>query len=196
MIAKVITTRLQKIMSHIISGKWAASIPGRKIVDNIILAHELVKSYNRKCIFIICMRKVELQKVYDFVGVSIFRASYGKTGFPKKFIRWKMNYVKIVNYSTLLNGESLEPFNTAKGLRQGDLTSPFLFAIAMEYLSRLLKGLNHEKRYMFYMRCGKLDITQIFLLMTCYFCQMDLISVRSYINALLHSNVPQGCKPT
>lgn len=62
-------------------------------------------------------------------------------GFPKKFIGWIMTCVQTVNYSIMLNGESVEPFNAAIGRRQGDLISPFLFAIAMEYLSRLLNGL-------------------------------------------------------
>lgn len=72
-----------------------------------------------------------------------------------------MACVTIVNCSILLNGESAEPFNAAKGLRQGDPMSSFLFAIAMEYLSRLLKGLKQDKQFKYHPRCSKLGITHL-----------------------------------
>ncbi|XP_049366604.1 uncharacterized protein LOC125831456 [Solanum verrucosum] len=45
-----------------------------------------------------------------------------------------MECVQTVSYNIFINGEPTEPFNAAKGLRQGDPMSPFLFAIGMEYL--------------------------------------------------------------
>ncbi|XP_070042550.1 uncharacterized protein [Nicotiana tomentosiformis] len=44
----VLAVRLQKVMNCIISEAQAGFSPRRRIADNIILAHELVKSYNRK----------------------------------------------------------------------------------------------------------------------------------------------------
>ncbi|XP_016481993.1 uncharacterized protein LOC107802928 [Nicotiana tabacum] len=54
-----------------------------------------------------------------------------------------MAYVTTVNYSILLNRESAEPFNAAKGLKQGDPMSPFLFAIAMEGDLESMQRLHH-----------------------------------------------------
>lgn len=67
LISKVLAARLQKVMSYIISEAQAGFVPGRGIADNIVLAHELVKSYNRKHISPRCMIKVDIQKAYDSV---------------------------------------------------------------------------------------------------------------------------------
>ncbi|XP_019257621.1 PREDICTED: uncharacterized protein LOC109235823 [Nicotiana attenuata] len=61
----------------------------------------------------------------------------------------------------MINGEPSEPFNTARGLRQGHSMSPFLFAIAMEYLSKKLNGLKENRTFQFHPWCAKLGITHL-----------------------------------
>nr|XP_033517244.1 uncharacterized protein LOC104116348 [Nicotiana tomentosiformis] len=87
LISKVIAGRLQKIMSHIISEAQARFIPGRKIADNIILAHELVKAYNRKHISPRCMLKVDMMKAYDSVEWVYLEHLMEYLGFPTKFLQ-------------------------------------------------------------------------------------------------------------
>ena len=77
------------------------------------------------------------------------------------FVQWIMKFVRTVNYSMVVNGQSTQSFDAAKGFRQGDPMSPFLFAIAMEYLSRLLKGLKDDKSFKYHPKCSKLDITHL-----------------------------------
>ncbi|XP_060212233.1 uncharacterized protein LOC132639857 [Lycium barbarum] len=95
----------------------AGFIPGRKLGDNIVLAHELVQGYNRK-----------------HVSPS---------------------------YSIIINGEPTVPFEAARGLRQGNPMSPFLFAIGMEYLSRMLNGLIDIKEFQFHPKCAKLGLSHL-----------------------------------
>lgn len=59
-------------------------------------------------------------------------------GLPHKFIAWIMTCVSFVSYSIINNGVPTKPFKARMGLRQGDPMSPFLFADAMEYFSRVL----------------------------------------------------------
>lgn len=87
LIAKVITGRMQKVMNHIISDSQAGFIPRRRIADNIILAHELVKSYNMKHISPRCMIKMDLQKAYDSVEWIYLEQVLEGLDFPKKFIK-------------------------------------------------------------------------------------------------------------
>ncbi|KAH0701824.1 hypothetical protein KY285_016102 [Solanum tuberosum] len=137
-IAKVLATRMQKIMAHIISEAESGFIPGRKIDDNIVLATELVKTYSRQHISPRCMLKIDLQKAYDSVEWIFLEQVPKNLCFPQKFIQWIMECVHTVNYTIMVNGETTPPFNAARGLRQGDPISPYLFDISMEYLSRCL----------------------------------------------------------
>nr|XP_016444997.1 PREDICTED: uncharacterized protein LOC107770233 [Nicotiana tabacum] len=66
-----------------------------------------------------------------------------------------------VNYTILIIEETTKPFDAARGLRQGDPISPFLFAIAMEYLSRSLKTLKHVKIFHYHPMCSRLDLTHL-----------------------------------
>ncbi|XP_015162891.1 uncharacterized protein [Solanum tuberosum] len=66
-IGKILATRLQKVISTIINPTQAGFVLGRRIGDNIIMAHEIVKSYTRKHVSPRCMIKIDLQKAYDSV---------------------------------------------------------------------------------------------------------------------------------
>lgn len=81
--------------------------------------------------------------------------------FPSKFIQWIMQCVQTVTYSIVINGESIIPFNASKVLRQGDPISPYLFVVAMEYLSRSLSTLKDNKSFAYHPRCAKLGVSHL-----------------------------------
>ena len=114
-------------------------------------------------------------------------------GFPEMFVQWVMDCVKTVNYSIVVNGQISQSFEAAKGLRQGDPMSPFLFAIAMEYLSRTLKGLRDDKKFKYHPKCSKLDITHLcFADDLLLFARGDLESVKAIQDCFSHFSQVSG----
>lgn len=85
-IAKVLTSSLQKVIAPVTSEAQSSFIPGRKIADNIILATELVKAYQRKHISPRCMIKINLQKAYDSVEWIYLEQVLKGLCFTAKFI--------------------------------------------------------------------------------------------------------------
>lgn len=64
-ISKVITHRLHQVISEIVNHFQLGFIPKKNIVDNIILATKLIRSYNRAHMSPMCMIKVDIKKAYD-----------------------------------------------------------------------------------------------------------------------------------
>lgn len=58
-----------------------------------------------------------------------------------------MSCVTTVTSSILWNGEALEEFMPGRGLRQGDLLSPYLFVLCMERLSAMINLSTDEGRW-------------------------------------------------
>uniref|UniRef100_A0A1U7VD07 Uncharacterized protein LOC104212194 n=1 Tax=Nicotiana sylvestris TaxID=4096 RepID=A0A1U7VD07_NICSY len=114
MISKILEARIQGIISTIINESQAGFIPGRKIADNILLAHELVKAYTRKNISPRCMIKIDLHKVHDSVEWPYMKQVMEELRFPQLFTSWVMECIQTVDYSIVVNAEPTKPFNAAK----------------------------------------------------------------------------------
>lgn len=61
-------------------------------------------------------------------------------GFYEVVTGWLIECVVPISYSLQLNGQKIGFIKSAKGLRQGDLLSPFLFLFYMEGLSSMIKS--------------------------------------------------------
>nr|XP_009762280.1 PREDICTED: uncharacterized protein LOC104214325 [Nicotiana sylvestris] len=103
----------------------------------------------------------KLYKAINCTAITLLPKVMIELRFPRRFQDWVLTCVKIVSYSIVVNREPSVPFPAAKGLRQGDPISYFLFAIVMKYLSRSLKGFQKDKEYKYHHRCSKLGITHL-----------------------------------
>lgn len=134
-----------------------------EIADNIILAHELVKTYSRKHVSPRCMIKIDLQKAYDSVKWIYLEQDMMELVFLVHLVIYCMGNGMCVDCESHCYDQwrANTPFDAARGLRQGDPISPFLFAIATEYLSRKLNELKENKNFNYHPRCAKSGVTHL-----------------------------------
>jgi hypothetical protein len=140
--SKVIANRLREILPEIISEEQSAFVPGRFITDNVIMAYECMHFMKEKrgSDQRFCALKLDMKKPYDRVEWEYLRKIMLKLGFHRQWVDIIMRLVTTVSFSVLFNGDRLESFRPSRGIRQGDPISPYLFLLAAEGLSCLLKS--------------------------------------------------------
>ncbi|GJU21733.1 RNA-directed DNA polymerase, eukaryota, reverse transcriptase zinc-binding domain protein [Tanacetum coccineum] len=82
------------------------------------------------------------------------------------------------SFSLCINGEIHGFFKSSRGLRQGDLISPYLFTLVMEVLNLMIKRqIGNDKRFKFHSGCKALNLTHLcFTDDLLLLCHGDLIS--------------------
>ncbi|KAL6512997.1 hypothetical protein OROHE_019787 [Orobanche hederae] len=148
-------------MDVLVGPEQSAFVPGRNIHDNTILAQEIIRGYGQKQISSRCMMKLDLRKAYDSVQWSFLEHLLRAYGFPNIFVGWIMACIQTVSYRICINGQVTDCFPAKKGLRQGCPASPYLFVLAIEYLSRMLKNLHLHKDFRYHPCCAPLKINHL-----------------------------------
>lgn len=132
---------LKLAMEDVIGIEQGAFIPGPNIADNIPLARELVKHYERKWLTPRACLNIYLHRAFNSVSWGFLPKALVYFGFPSRFVEWIMICIASPHFSVLVNGSPYGYFSGKKGLRQGYPLSPLLFALVMEILSRVLRNM-------------------------------------------------------
>ncbi|KAJ9563283.1 hypothetical protein OSB04_008443 [Centaurea solstitialis] len=120
-ISKVIAERMKPYLSQLIGPEQSAFIPGRRISDNILMAHELVAGYQRHSGRPRCAFKIDLRKAYDTVDWRFLLGMIRGFGFHPVFCKWIDQMLHTSSFSIVLNGETSGFFEGARGLRQASV---------------------------------------------------------------------------
>ncbi|MCH79622.1 cysteine-rich receptor-like protein kinase, partial [Trifolium medium] len=153
-LAKVLANRLRLVMGSVISESQTAFVKDRQIMDGILIANEAVDEARRSKKELILF-KVDFEKAYDFVDWGYLDAVMGRMGFPTLWRKWIRECVSTEAASVLVNGSPTGEFPLKRGLRQGDLLSPFLFLLAGEGLHVLMEAMVERNLFTGY-RVGEL----------------------------------------
>lgn len=139
--AKVLANRLKSTLSKVISEFQSTFVPGRSIIDNILVAFEIIHSMKRKRKSKVgdVAIKIDISKAYDRLDWGFLEHMMGKLGFSQRRIGLIMLCVKSVKYSVLVNGSLVGPIVPKHGLRQGCPLFPYLFIICAQGISSLLE---------------------------------------------------------
>lgn len=152
-VSKVLGNRLQYLLPRIISVEQSAFVKRRSIVDNVMVAFELIHhmetKHNAKTGD--ATLKIDISKAYDRVDWGYLEAILLRLGFDRRWVDLMMMCLTSVEYTVLVNSSKVGPIVPGRGLRQRCRLSPFLFILCAEGLSALLrkelgKGRLHEVR--------------------------------------------------
>ena len=78
------------------------------------------------------MDELEMNKFLSILSTLI------KVNMPEDLIDLIMSCVISLSTSILFNGEALDPIYTARGIRQGNPLSRYLFILCMDFLGQLI----------------------------------------------------------
>lgn len=107
------------------------------------------------------MLKVDLWKAFDYVKWNFIIAAMKALNFPVRFTNWIFQCISTPQLSVSVNGVTSGYFRSSRGLRQGDPISSYLFVLAMEVFSKLMRSsfaagfINHHPK------TKELDITHL-----------------------------------
>lgn len=91
--------------------------------------------------------KIDLEKAYDLLNWDYIFVCLQTFGFSSQRISLIKNCITLVSFSLLTNGSAQGYFKPSRGIRQGDLLSPYLFILCMEPLIRHLNALTTNSEH-------------------------------------------------
>lgn len=145
-LAKLLASRLRKVMDLIIGLYQSAFLAKRNILDGVIVINEAV-DYARKSGKECFILKVDFEKAYDSVNWKFLDYMMGRFGLCNKWRSWIRKCIFNGNLSVLVNGSPTEEVQIQKGLKQGDPLTSFLFLLVAEGLNGLMRSAVSKKKF-------------------------------------------------
>ena len=110
-VTKIVVGRIRPLLNKLVSPVQAAFVPGRRGLDNIIIAQELIHSIDNKRGKEGYMAiKMDLEKAYDRLEWNFIHKVLQAYHFPSKLITLIMSCVSLTSISILFNESMMDSF--------------------------------------------------------------------------------------
>ena len=103
-ITRILAIRMKNLMPFLVSPSQSAFVVGRSITDNVLLAQELARGYNRTSLSPRCCIKIDLQKVFDTLDWGFILGVLEVMKFLSEFIGWIRGCITTSRFSFSIYG--------------------------------------------------------------------------------------------
>ena len=138
LISKAITTRLSKVLEHIVHPDQTCSVPGRSIFSNVTLLRD-VFDYIEQTDEAAILVSLDQEKAFDRVNRSFLHELLFNFGLGPDLLRWISTFYNGAYMQIILNDWLTDKIPLNRGVRQGDPLSPLLYVLCVEVLGSLIR---------------------------------------------------------
>lgn len=160
-ISRLLVRRLKPILHQLILPNQTAFVEGRLLIENTVLASELVNGYHKNKGSKKITIKVDIAKAFDTFSCDFIFAALESLLLLAPFIRLLKACICTTSFMVGYNGTVSCFFKGKRGLRQADPLSPYLFVIAMNYLSLMLDKETRSGYLSYHHQCHKTKLTHL-----------------------------------
>lgn len=117
LLSKVLANRMKRALPEIIHESQKGFVPGRLIIDNVLVAYECFHFLRKKKTWKkgFLGLKLDMSKAYDCVEWGFLESMMLKLGFPNCYTRLVMQCVSLVEFSALVNDQPSKSFKPSRG---------------------------------------------------------------------------------
>lgn len=153
--------RLKATLPEDIELNQCAFVEGRLLLENVLLATELVKDYHKDSVSSRSAIKLDISKAFDTVSWSFIEDTLRAMEYPDVFVSWIMKCISTAAFSVSVNGELEGFFTSSRGIRQGCSLSPHLYVIVSNVLSKLINKSVVEGQIGFHSQCREVNLSHL-----------------------------------
>lgn len=147
---EILNACLMHTLPKLISPHQTTFIPRHHINKNISPNPKFLMGFNAKSMSRWATISIDFCKAFDTLHWDAIDVSLEALGFNDIFRKLIQACLHFVSFSTLIEGSPMTIIQASHGVHQGDLLSPLLFIVVLEYLSTLTRLVLEDRIYDLY----------------------------------------------
>ncbi|KAL0650270.1 hypothetical protein Bca4012_092961 [Brassica carinata] len=160
-ISRLLVKRLKPILPSLIVPNQTAFVKDRLLVENTVLAAELVHGYHKRQGPKHITIKVDIAKAFDTLSWEFLFNCLEGLQLPEVLLKRLKACICSPSFMIGYNGSVQGYFKGRRGLRQGDPLSLYLFVIAMNVLSIMLNKAAQDLKINYHSKCSSSKLTHL-----------------------------------